>query len=120
MGGAAQSVYYVSTEPIAEGSDDGQVTSPIREAGNASVMTYLRKEKKTAGRSLFFSGGVVGLPLGPLPRPGPCGRGCLFGAGRDHVASNKNTANSSPIWSPDEINLFSAAKLYKNFSPDGT
>lgn len=40
------------TEPIAEGSDDGQVTSPIRQVGNASAMTYVRKDKP---REALFS-----------------------------------------------------------------
>lgn len=32
------------TEPVAAGSDHGQVSSPIRQVGNTSVMTYLRRE----------------------------------------------------------------------------
>lgn len=32
------------TEPVAAGSDHGQVSSPIRQVGNSSVMTYLRRE----------------------------------------------------------------------------
>lgn len=33
------------TEPVAEGSGNGQVTSSTREVANAAVMTYSRKEK---------------------------------------------------------------------------
>lgn len=31
-------------EPIPEGSDDGHIAGPIREVGNASVMTFLRRK----------------------------------------------------------------------------
>lgn len=90
-----------STEPIAEGSDDSQVTSLITQVGNASVMTHLRKEKWQEALSLLQRGGEVateshpggdhrgpswwGLPGATWPGPSQ-GQDCLFGAGEDHAA----------------------------------
>lgn len=51
---------------MAEGSDDVQVASPIRELGKACVMRYLRKKK--AQESLFLPPlrGVVRVLPGPF------------------------------------------------------
>lgn len=67
------------TEPVSEGSANGQVTSPIRQVGKASVMTYLRKQKPWEVLSLLPRGGGVAArahPGGDLPEaetawPGP-------------------------------------------------
>ncbi|XP_031953312.1 uncharacterized protein LOC116438473 [Corvus moneduloides] len=59
------------TEPIAEGSDDGQVTSPIRQVGNASVMTYLRQAKLWEAQFLLLRGGEAGRSCQGLHGWGP-------------------------------------------------